>query len=77
MLKGLFKKSAEEPEEEVLPSSKAIVDKDRLEPEKLRRFQVFSQLAHDELVVFSEKLELQKFKAGDVIFSHGDDDKLD
>ncbi|MEP5763238.1 MAG: HDOD domain-containing protein [Halieaceae bacterium] len=82
LLKGFSRKESEPTaaaasKAERVPSSLKLVIPKSLDPESLRRYQVFADLAHDELVLLAEKLTFRYLSADETLFEAGDEDELD
>lgn len=86
MLRGMLRKlSGDAPEDggTVVPACVELLEKEdhpvvgHLEPEELRKFHVFSQLADDDLMVVSAKLELRRLEPGQQLFRLGEEESVD
>lgn len=80
MLRTLFSKLSAKPDDSAATAVRArleLVSLAQLTPEKLRQFQVFSRLDHDELLLLADKLEPQSILAGDTLFASGEQSDVD
>jgi HD-like signal output (HDOD) protein len=80
VLKSLFSKLSSKPDNGAAIAARArleLASLAQLTPEKLRGFQVFSRVDHDELLLLADKLEPQSILAGDTLFNSGEHSDMD
>ena len=80
MLRTLISKLSPKPDNGAAIAAKArleLVSLAQLTPAKLRRFQAFSRVDHDDLLLLADKLEPQSILAGETLFRSGERGAMD